>query len=177
MLEITIQSIYCIYIQYIEMGTMMNINKLNLNLNNNSLTINSVMDKPREINLSTPWCNVVQVNSAYDLSEKYQNICQNHHAANKWILMINPENESLEQLSNLGKIDPAKILKVNANKVNVSFEHIKNTLLKGNCSAMILSDTNYSQVQLKEISRCAALGKTQCILLQKANTQQSSQLH
>jgi hypothetical protein len=66
---------------------------------------------------------------------------------------------------------------VNANKVNVNLEHIKNTLLKGTCSAMILSNANYNQAELKEISRCAALGKTQCILLQKTDFKTINQLH
>ena len=165
------------FIQYIEVSTMININKLNIKLNNNNLAANSLIEKSSLSSLPTDWCNIIRVNNAYDLSEKYQNICQNHHDDKKWILMINPESDSLEQLSSMGKINPAKILQVNANKVNVSLEHIKNTLLKGTCSAMILSDTNYNQAELMEISRCAAQGKTQCILLQKSPTLALSQLH
>jgi len=165
------------FIQYIEVGNMININKLDLELNNNNLSISSVLEKSREINLSTPWCNIVRVNSPFDLSEKYQDICKNHYDDNKWILMINPESDSLEQLSNMGKINPAKILKVNANKVNVSLEHIKKTLLKGTCSAMILSGANYDKAELNEISRCAALGKTQCIILQQSDSAQTKKLH
>ena len=156
---------------------MININKLNIKNNNNNLDANSIIEKSSQSNLAGHWCNIIRVNNAYDLSENYQNICQSHHDDKKWILMINPESDSLEQLSNMGKINPAKILQVNANKVNVSLEHIKNTLLKGTCSAMILSDTNYNQAELMEISRCAAQGKTQCILLQKSPTQALSQLH
>ncbi|TWX72497.1 hypothetical protein [Colwellia sp. C1TZA3] len=156
---------------------MVNTNKINLKLNNKNLAIVPSINLPPQINLSSTWCNVISVNSTGDVSAKYQDICQNHHDDKKWILMINPENASLEQLSNMGKINPAKILKVNANKVNVSLEHIKNTLLKGTCSAMILSNANYDQAELKEISRCATLGKTQCILLQKADFQAIKQLH
>lgn len=177
MLEITAKQIYCMFIQYIEVGSMINTNKINLKLNNNNLAITPVINLSRAINLSSAWCNTISVKNSYDISEKYQDICQSHHDDNKWILMINPVNESLEQLSNMGKINPAKILKVNANKVNVSLEHIKNTLLKGTCSAMILSDSNYNKAELKEISRCAALGKTQCIILQKTDFQHIGQLH
>ncbi len=151
---------------------MMNINKINLELNNNNLALNSRIKTASKSALPSAWCNVIRVKNSYDLSEKYQNICQNHHDDNKWILMINPENDSLEQLSMMGKINPEKILKVNANKVNISLEHIKSTLLKGNCSAIILSNAHYSQAELDEISRCAAIGKTHCILLQKSATQQ-----
>jgi hypothetical protein len=177
MLEISAKHIYCMFIQYIEVRSMFNTNKIKLKLNNNNLAITPVINLSREINLSSAWCNTISVKNSYDISEKYQDICQNHYDDNKWILMINPVNESLEKLSNMGKINPAKILKVNANKVNVSLEHIKNTLLKGTCSAMILSDSNYNQAELKEISRCAALGKTQCILLQRTDFQHIGQLH
>ena len=168
MLEITAQSIYCTFIQCIKVRAMININKLNLKLNNNNLVRGSLVKAPLSVSTSKQWCNIIQVTSAIELSEKYQNICQSHHTDNKWILMINPENESLDQLSSMGKINPNKILKVNANKVNVNVEHIKKTLLKGNCSAMILSNAQFNQTEMNELSRCAALGKTQCILLQQA---------
>lgn len=155
---------------------MININKLNLKTNNNNLAMNSEIKKSNQRSLSSQWCNIIEVNDSYDLSAHYQDICLNHHNDHKWILMINPENNSLEQLSIMGKINPERILKVNASKVNVSLEHIKNTLLKGTCSAMILSNAHYSQAQLTEISHCAASGKTHCILLQKT-TQQINQLH
>ena len=156
---------------------MININKVNLDNINNDLNLTNTMKIASETSITSTWCNIVSVDSSYDLSKKYHDICQHHHDENKWILMINPENDSLEQLSNMGKINPEKILKVNANKVNVSIEHIKKTLLKGNCSAMILANANFNQSQLNEISRCAAIGKTHCILLQKSNTQQAIKLH
>jgi cell division inhibitor SulA len=149
---------------------MINTNKINLKLNNNNLVRSSWVKTPSSISNNKQWCNIIQVEGAVDLSEKYQNICQNHYTDNKWILMINPENESLDQLSSMGKINPEKILKVNANKVNVNFEHIKKALLKGNCSAMILSNAQFSQAELNELSSCAALGQTQCILLQQVTT-------
>ena len=176
MLEIATKPIYCAFIQYIEVSTMININKLNLKLDNNNLAINSTIKKPSQSGVSSHWCNIIEVNNAYDLSTHYQNICQNHQNDHKWILMINPENDSLEQLSIMGKINPERILKVNASKVNVSLDHIKSTLLKGTCSAMILSNAHYNEAQLKEISHCAALGETHCILLQKT-AQQLNQLH
>jgi cell division inhibitor SulA len=146
---------------------MNSINKINLDLNNNNLIESSWVKKSLFTSSNKQWCNIIKVKSAVDLSEKYQSICQKHHTDNKWILMINPENEFLDQLSSMGKINPAKILKVNANKVNVNFEHIKKALLKGNCSAMILSNAHFNQAELNELANCAALGKTQCILLQQ----------
>jgi len=156
---------------------MININKPQLSQTNNNLTLQPVISKSRKINIATTWCNIIRVENSYDLSEKYQDICQSHHHDSKWILMINPESDSLEQLSTMGKINPEKILKVNASKVNVSLAHIKSALLKGNCSAMILSNAQYNQAELNEISRCAAQGKTQCILLQNSSLKLTNQLH
>ncbi|WP_085297107.1 hypothetical protein [Cognaticolwellia mytili] len=145
---------------------MININKVNLKPNNKNL-VEFLWEKPPLSVNKKQWCNIINVEDSLDLSKEYQNICQNHYTDNKWILMINPENESLDQLADMGKIDPAKILKVNANKVSVNFEHIKKALLKGNCSALILSNAQFNQAELNELSSCAALGKTQCILLQQ----------
>ena len=170
MLELATQSTYCTSIQYIEVRAMMNINKLNLKLNNNNLVRSSMIKTPSSFVSNKRWCNIIHVTSAVDLSEKYQSICQNHQIDGKWILMINPENESLDQLSTMGKIKPEKILKVNANKVNINLEHIKRTLLKGNCSAIILSNAQFSPVEMSELSSCASLGKTQCIVLQQTTT-------
>ena len=156
---------------------MININKLNLQLNNNSLARVPLIKEPYMFGKMRQWCNIVQISNAIDLSEKYQDICQNYHVDNKWILMINPENESLDYLSNTGRINPARILKVNASKVNVNLEQIKNTLLKGTCSAIILSNAQFSHAEIAEISRCAAQGRTQCIVLQKVVSQQHSPLH
>ncbi|SEL26675.1 hypothetical protein SAMN05216262_10881 [Colwellia chukchiensis] len=154
---------------------MNNVNKLKLINNNNNLTANSNMAFAYKVSPAKSWCNIVRVNDTFDLTETYRDICQNHHHDSKWILMINPEHDSLEKLSTMGKINPNKILKVNASKVQVSLAHIKNTLLKGTCSAIILSNAHYSEAQLNEISRCAALGKTHCIFLQSSF--QKQQLH
>lgn len=173
MLEISTQSTYCIYIQYAEVTIMLNINKLNLQPNNNNLAKSLMVTSQLPNANKNQWFNIIQVTSAVDLSETYQDIWQNHNTDNKWLLMINPKDEPLDQLSSIGKINPAKILKVNANKVNVNFGHINKALLKGNCSAVILSNAQFNQAEQNELSRSAALGKTQCILLQQA----ISQLH
>lgn len=177
MLEIASKSIYCTFIQYIEVIPMLNINKLNLKLNNNNLLVNSLTKSTSITANKRQWCNIVNVKDVCDISDNYLSICQTHCADNKWILMINPDDKPLVQLSSEGKIDPAKILKVNANKVNVNFIHIKNTLLKGNCSAIILAKTEFNQKQIAELSTYAEQGKTQCILVQQTMPQNTAQLH
>ena len=177
MLEITSKPIYCTFIQYIEVTAMLNINKLNLHINNNNLITSSLVKPTTKSTKNTQWCNVVNISSTYDISKNYQTICQNYHADHKWILMVNPDDKPLEQLSASGKINPERILKVNANKVNINFLHIKSTLLKGTCSAIILTKAVFTQAELNELSQCAEQGKTQCILLQHSNTEQQNKLH
>lgn len=177
MLEITSKQIYCIFIQYIEVVLMFNINKPNLDLINNNLATKPFVNPILNEDKNSQWCNIVNITNSCDISENYQNICKNHCTDNKWILMINPDEKPLDQLSAAGKINPTKILKVNANKVNVNFQHIRNTLLKGTCSAIILSKTIFSQAELNELAHCAEQGKTQCILMQQSFPTIKSQLH
>ena len=155
------------FIQYIEVVTMKNINNNILNIDNNNLLKSYPIKNTSSVSKITPWCNIINITNALDLSENYQNICQRHRYDRKWVLMINPENESLNYLSNIGKINPSKILKVNSNKVNVDIEHIKSTLLKGTCAAIILSNSQYNATQIRELSQCATKGKTQCIVLKQ----------
>ena len=79
-----------------------NTNKLNLKVR--SVTV-------KEDN----WCDVRSIANKVELSQQYTEIFEKHDLDNKWILMINPEDESLQKLSTQGKIDPRKILKVNIN--------------------------------------------------------------
>ena len=115
------------------------------------------------------WLDIRNVNND-ELSAHYTNICQQHKREKKWILMINPENKSLEQLANNGNIDPTKILKINDKKVNVNLENIATALSKGNCSAVVLRNTCFKQEQLSALMNCAKKGNTQCIVLNSFET-------
>ena len=76
--------------------------------------------KERSItNEKANWCDVRSIANEFELSQQYTEIFEKHDLDNKWILMINPEEKPLQQLSTQGKIDPNKILKVNIHHRNI----------------------------------------------------------
>lgn len=144
------------------MATMLNTNSINIfNLVNNNKINNNNYDT---------WLDVRDINNQGELSKQYSNICQEHLLDKKWILMINPENKALDQLSKTNNFDCSKILKVNASKVNVDIDSIGKALQKGNCAAIILCNASLRTEELSQLSSCAQQGKTQCIVLKNSKT-------
>ena len=130
-------------------------------------TINDVIDSTENANI---WMNIKGVNNPDQLSELYQDVCQKHQHTKKWILMINPEDESLLQLSTQSKIDVSRILRVNTKNTLITINAIEKALSKGNCSAIILSQNDIKSHELVQLSNCAKQGQTQCIVLEKSIT-------
>ena len=133
--------------------------------------------------ISTPlaeqaWLKLTRVKNTQELSSQYADICQQHNQEKKWVLFINPEESSLEQLAKTHGVDISKVLCVSfkgKNKVNnlvnkksahLDIEQIKNVLCRGNCSAVILSNASFSSEEITALDTCARLGETQCVLLQ-----------
>ncbi len=141
------------------------------NINNNN--INAI----REINKSSSqldvnWLQHTNVNDNYELSNQYAHICQQHKLEKKWVLFINPEESSIEQLAKTHGIDVSKILMVNykgavKSHTKIDLEQIKSVLSKGNCSAVILSNTDFECEEITQLENSACEGKTQCVLLKK----------
>ena len=113
------------------------------------------------------WCDVKSIANTLELSQQYTEIFQKHDLEKKWILMINPEERPLQQLSTEGKIDPKKILKVNIHQRNISLNTIKDALEKGHCSAVILCNAKLNESQLIQLTQFAEKGQTKCIILKK----------
>jgi len=132
--------------------------------------------------LSTPlanqaWLKLTSVENHQELSSQYADICQQYNQEKKWVLFINPEESSLEQLAKTHGVDISKILCVSfkgKNKTNhlldeksahLDIEQIKGVLCRGNCSAVILSNASFSTEEIIALDNCARLGETQCVLL------------
>ena len=118
---------------------------------------------------NSSWLDIRSIKNNKSLSREYADICQQHHLNNKWILMINPENDSLEQLSQQSEVDTSKILKVTTNTSKTVLKNIASALSKGNCSAVILSNPSLAHDEMSQLNRCAKLGKTACIVLENSN--------
>ena len=149
----------------------------------NSNVINNVIENA----ISTPvaeqtWLKLTNVANHQELSYHYANICQQHNQEKKWVLFINPEESSLEQLVKTHGVDISKVLCVSfkgKNKINnlvdkksahLDIEQIKNVLCRGNCSAVILSNASFRADEIFELDNCARLGETQCVLLKNQRT-------
>jgi len=122
--------------------------------------------------INANWLQLTNVNDDSELSNQYANICQQHKQEKKWVLFINPEENSIEQLSKTHGIDVSKILMVNykntlKSNTKIELERVKSVLSKGNCSAVILSNTDFQSEEIAQLESSACEGKTQCVLLKK----------
>jgi len=123
------------------------------------------------------WLKLASVENHKELSSKYADICHQHEQEKKWVLFINPEESSLEQLANVHGVDISKVLCVSfkgKNKINnlldeksahLDIEQIQSVLSRGNCSAVILSNASFSTDEITALDSSARLGETQCVLL------------
>lgn len=142
-------------------------------LNENYNNIN-VINKIRQFNtpLNVNWLQQTHVNNAIELSSQYAHICQQHKQEKKWVLFINPEESSIEQLAKTHDIDVTKILMVNykatdKNRAKVELTQIQSVLSKGNCAAVILSNNVFEAQEIKQLEQAASIGKTHCFVLEQ----------
>ncbi len=114
---------------------------------------------------SSAWIDVINIENQDNLSKQYADLCQQHELQKKWILMINPEAQSLEVLNQSTDIDTSKILTVNTKQSKIDMKNIASAFCKGNCSAVILCNPSLKNEELKQLNRYAEKGKTACIVL------------
>jgi len=143
---------------------MYGIKHLNISslINETSHYVNKMLSVEEE------WVDEFTFNGTGDLANKYANICYRHNVENKWVMMVNPEEESLEYLMENQNIDPSKILKVNSKNKNSTVMSIENALRKGNCSAIILPENLVNEEQLERLTKSAQRGRTQCVVIKKS---------
>ncbi len=141
------------------------------NLINNSLSSSIHKNSVNKFS----WCDIRNVASKQELVQQYVDICQKHDLENKWVLMINPDESPLQQLSIEGKIDPKKILKVNISRKDISLHTIEHALEKGHCSAVILCNAILESIQISQLTHYAKKGQTKCIILKKETQTNISQ--
>ena len=138
--------------------------------NNNISMINNVSNNSLTLNVS--WLQHTKVNDNCELLNQYANICQQHKQEKKWVLFINPEESSIEQLAKTHGIDVSKVLMVNykntsSTRAKVAIEQIKSVLSKGNCAAVILSNSVFEANEIEELESSAKSGQTHCFLVKQ----------
>lgn len=142
-----------------------------LNKNNNNISMINIAHKNNEP-LNVNWLQHTNVNDNFELSNQYAHICLQYKQEKKWVLFINPEESSIEQLAKTHTIDASKVLMVSfksalAEDTKINLERVKSVLSKGNCCAVILSNTHFKNEEITQLENAACEGKTQCVLLKK----------
>jgi len=132
--------------------------------------INSICTNTSAVNIN--WLQHTNVMNDFELSNQYAHICHQYKQEKKWVLFINPEENSIEKLAKTHGIDASKILMVNykstsTNRIKVGLEKITSVLSKGNCSAVILSNSLFNADEITQLESSAKIGKTHCILMQQ----------
>ena len=97
--------------------------------------------------------------------ETLANVYSSHKNANKWIMMIDPEDGALKSLTNNNDLDTRKILRVHSERVKVGAESIQAALKKGTCSAVVLCKKLFAQQQIDALSQLAKQSNTDFIVL------------
>jgi cell division inhibitor SulA len=136
---------------------------------NNINIINDTNNISRNSSKRANWLQLTNVNNNLELSTQYAHICQQHKQQKKWVLFINPEESSIEQLAHTHDIDASKILMVNYKNnlkgtTKVGLAHIKSVLSKGNCSAVIVSNSSFKAQEIAQLASSARKGETRCFL-------------
>ena len=156
--------------------------------NNNSNLINKNRVKCNVINNNLNWFESKKISDQSELSKQYATICQQHRQQKKWVLFINPDESSLDELANTHGVDISKVLCVNvknkhngskqeAGSISLNIEQIKSVLCRGNCSAVILSNALFKQAEIVQLNNCAKKGETQCLLLKTIEPKEKIKLH
>jgi cell division inhibitor SulA len=130
-----------------------------------SLKINHLNNSTFNNKTLNSWVNVQAADNKQQMYNLYNDIFQQHYDKNKWILMINPEDEMLESLGKGNKVDVSNVLRVNTQSQKMKIKHIKNALIKGNCSAIVLAKDYFNKEEIAELTDYAEQGKTRCVII------------
>ncbi len=141
-------------------------------LNAKANNINTIKNIGDDFHSKENWLQQAQVHNSSELSNQYAYICQQHKQDKKWVLFINPEESSIEQLAKTHGIDVSKILMVNyknqtKTRNKIALTQITTVLSKGNCSAVILSNAEFTHKEVKQLAQAANFGRTQCVVIKK----------
>lgn len=118
---------------------------------------------------SQPWLQIANAEEGNFFANELVQVCRSKQQDKRWILCVDSNEKAVLQLAE--QVDKNKLLRVNGQHKSVEFEKIQRTLLKGNCSTVVLCDSQFSAQQLRSLQICAERGNTQCIVINKINQQ------
>jgi len=141
-----------------------------MNLINTNKIIDLHFSTSEAVNDSAHFLNVKSINSTEELTEQYSNIYDQCKMKNKWVLMVNPEQHSLENMNVTSTTSTPRILQVHSNNMHIKVKNIETALRKGHCSAVVLCNVHFNEKELAQLYTSAKQGNTQCIILNNKTT-------
>ena len=114
----------------------------------------------------SPWFEEKHTNNIEGMSQAVHLLRQRYSQTKKWILVISSDSKALiEMQQNHDSHQP--MLWVHANKVAVNQNNIEQTLIKGNCAAIVLCNAQLTETQKQRLEHFATIGNTHCVLFNK----------
>ncbi|NMP16643.1 hypothetical protein [Thalassotalea sp. Y01] len=114
------------------------------------------------------WLTITSPENAQAMTQDLALLCQHNQQQKRWILCVDSDDLDIQPLAE--KIDCSKLLRVNGQHQPLAFEKIATTLLRGNCSTVIIWDQTFSESQLQMLQSCAKHGNTECIIVNSAKS-------
>ncbi len=111
------------------------------------------------------WLRIENNKSNRFVSNELIDVCRTQQQDKRWILCVDGNDSDVYQLAE--HLDSNKLLRVNGQHKSVGFDKIQRTLLKGNCSTVVLCDPDFTAQQLRSLQICAQRGNTKCIIVNK----------
>ena len=113
------------------------------------------------------YCDMMNVNNSKELAQQYQSICQLHKRDLKWVLMINPDYDCLNELAIKSKINTSNVLTVKEKQQKVNVRHLIKVLTKQTCAAIVIEKSSLTTNEIEIIRWYANRMKTPCVFITK----------
>ncbi|NMP32460.1 hypothetical protein HII17_12890 [Thalassotalea sp. M1531] len=133
-----------------------------------TLNINGLERNTTSVYQLKPWLDQKTLSAETDIYREINLVNQRYLHNKKWVLVVSSDKQALSKVHQLSKSNNEQMLWVHANKVNVAQIKIEQTLMRGNCAAVVLCNAQLSNDQLRHIEECATKGQTHCVVLNQA---------
>lgn len=128
---------------------------------------NSIYNKNNKLPSSTNpfslWHTVENNQKCNKFTSEIAQLCMTNEQDKRWILCVDGNDSEVYRLAE--SVDKSKFLRVNGQQNKIPFDKIQSTLLKGNCSTIVLCDPAFSPQELRTLQLCAVQGQTKVIVL------------
>jgi cell division inhibitor SulA len=111
---------------------------------------------------------ITQLKEQHQISDELASIYHKTCDDNRWILMIDPEEQQINELVHKHNLTSHKLLRVSSQGKKLTLDKIEKALAKGHCAAIVLCNSEVTPESISSLMACAQHGKTRCIILNKS---------